>query len=132
MTQQPQPRPVPRTPLDSQLRQALHARGQRCTPARLDVLHALTQSRDHLPVAELQSRISRDDRRYDTTTVYRTVTALQALGLIHEIAVVGHPTRYGLTSPPHHHAICTCFPSLSRVRSTIPVSSFGPRSLTLT
>ncbi len=40
-----------------------------------------------------------------TTTVYRTLETLTAVGLLHSVPGPG-PTRYGLTGEQHHHTVC--------------------------
>jgi Fe2+ or Zn2+ uptake regulation protein len=42
----------------------------------------------------------------DETTIYRTVSRLEELDLIHHVAIPDRASRYGLNTPAHQHAIC--------------------------
>ena len=69
---------------------------------RIAVLQALSVTAGHLTVADLHARVGSD-----VSTVYRTVTTLQELGLVHSVALADEPVSYGLAHQAHHHAVCT-------------------------
>ncbi|MEW2545783.1 transcriptional repressor [Streptomyces sp. NPDC047002] len=110
--------------LGGRVRDRLHAQRLRATPARIAVMAALTDApgvdrRDlapaattravpgHLTVLGLQRAVAALGVPLDGATVYRTVTTLQELGLVHHVAIRDRAARYGLSDPAHHHAICT-------------------------
>ncbi|GAA0221096.1 hypothetical protein GCM10009539_02880 [Cryptosporangium japonicum] len=81
---------------------------ERVTPAKVAVLGALTRADEtppHLTARELGAATAHLGIRLDEATVYRTLTRLEALGLVHAVAM-NHTTRFGLDTPPHHHAVC--------------------------
>jgi hypothetical protein len=41
----------------------------------------------------------------DETTIYRTVTRLEQLDLIHHVTIPDQANRYGLNTPTHHRAL---------------------------
>ena len=65
----------------------------------------------HLSVAEIHQRLLDSNPVEgpppDVATVYRTVTTLVDLGVLHALTVEGGVTTYGLAEHPHHHAVCT-------------------------
>jgi Fur family ferric uptake transcriptional regulator len=89
----------------------LRARGLRRTAPRIAVLATLEPVDGHLSVAEIHQRLLDsspvEGQPPDLATVYRTVTTLVDLGLLHALAVEGGVTTYGLADNPHHHAVCT-------------------------
>ncbi len=87
---------------DVAARTLLRAQGLRCTGVRIAVLQALSAADGHLSVADLHARAGAD-----VSTVYRTVTTLQELGLLHSVALADQPVSYGLAHQAHHHAVCT-------------------------
>ncbi|OIK02534.1 hypothetical protein BIV25_02810 [Streptomyces sp. MUSC 14] len=87
------------------LRALLRRGGLRCTAARLLVLAVLGAPECHLSAAEIRAELPRIGSAVHHTTVYRTLDALTAVGLVHVVHGPG-PTRYGITGEPHHHAVC--------------------------
>jgi Fur family transcriptional regulator, ferric uptake regulator len=89
----------------------LRARGLRRTAPRIAVLATLEPVRGHLSVAEIHRRLLGanpiDGPPPDLATIYRTVTTLVELGVLHALTVEGGVTTYGLAEDPHHHAVCT-------------------------
>ena len=88
-----------------------HARGLRRTAPRIAVLATLELVDGHLSVAEIHRRLLEsnpaDGPPPDLATVYRTVTTLVELGVLHALSVEGGVSTYGLAEEPHHHAVCT-------------------------
>ncbi|MCA1217860.1 Fur family transcriptional regulator [Streptomyces sp. 8L] len=111
--------------LGGHVRDHLHRRNLRATPARIVVMGVLAGApgadrRDrapapsatfavpgHLTVLGLQRAIADLAIPFDSTTIYRAVTTLQDVGLVHHVAIRDRAARYGLSDPAHHHAICT-------------------------
>jgi len=95
---------------ESRARALLRRHGLRCTTARLAVLAALVQAEPvagHLTATQIQQRLIDAGREVDVTTVYRTVSTLVDLGILHALSVDDRAATYGLAEEPHHHAVCT-------------------------
>lgn len=96
-----------RPTLDELLAQ-LRARGQRATTARRAVLAELLAAGDtHLTADELARRIHAEHPAIHLSTVYRTLDALAAAGLIVVARFADQPLTYHLAGDVHHHAVCT-------------------------
>src|SRR5689334_2561362 len=91
---------------DAEARQLLRDAGIKVTTARLLVLGVLAEADAHLGVHDIDARVNAIAPPIDVSTVYRTVSRLEELGLVHSIST---PTEalYGLARRPHHHAVCT-------------------------
>lgn len=113
--------PAPQSPAQ-RIGELLRARGLRRTAPRIAVLATLEPVHGHLSVAEIHQRLLEakpvesggSSRKQliagpppDLATVYRTVTTLVELGVLHALTVEGGVTTYGLAENPHHHAVCT-------------------------
>lgn len=95
---------------DELVRSLLNARGLRCTTPRLAVLSVLGEtplSAGHLTVAQIHRQLVDQQRGVDLATVYRTVSTLVDLGVVHALTVDERGTTYGPVDEPHHHAVCT-------------------------
>jgi Fur family ferric uptake transcriptional regulator len=116
--------------LSERNRDLLHQHNLRITPARMAIMSVLAHApgiecRDGDDPAAAQRRDWTADRipghltaqgihdatvnlgiPLDGATVYRTVTTLSELGIVHQVAIAERATRFGLNTPPHHHAIC--------------------------
>ncbi len=81
--------------------------GGRVTAARRAVITALLDgSREHLTAEDVAERVQRQHPDVHLSTVYRTLEALEELGVATH-AHLGHgPSTYHLASDPHHHAVC--------------------------
>ncbi len=88
----------------------LHVAGLRVTTARRAVLRELLAAGDaHLGVDELASRVAQAHPAIHLSTVYRTLDALTAAGILTEARVADHPVTFHLAGDTHHHAVCsTC------------------------
>lgn len=101
---------------DRQVREMLHGYGLRSTAQRIAVLHVLDvaevggneQSRVHLTASQIHDRLRDSGNHINLTTVYRTLTTLVNLGVLHTItAHADQPTSYGFATAAHHHVVCT-------------------------
>ena len=76
----------------------------KATPARLSILDLLTHTRAPLSIRDIEVKIK---GTIDTATLYRTVEALQAIGLVTLIDFKHGHAHYELsTGQHHHHLIC--------------------------
>ncbi|HUO37906.1 MAG TPA: Fur family transcriptional regulator [Mycobacterium sp.] len=88
------------------VRQVLRSDGGRVTTARVLVLQILADAGEHLSAQQIHQRVSAAAPSLNVSTVYRTLTRLEELELIHALPTPGE-TLYGIADQPHHHAICT-------------------------
>lgn len=90
--------------------EVLRARGLRRMPSRIAIL-AVLEIYGHLSVAQIQRLLREaapaDAGVPDLATVYRTVTTLVDMGILHTLAADGGVTKYGWIGNPHHHGVCT-------------------------
>jgi len=86
--------------------EGLRAAGVRVTAARRAVVHALVDADDHVTADELAERIA--DRQPDVhrSTVYRTLDALERLGVVTHVHLGHGRAVYHLTDRMHQHAVC--------------------------
>jgi Fe2+ or Zn2+ uptake regulation protein len=125
----------------AQLRGLLRGYNLRITPARMAIMYALANApsadrRDfetlndshhrgrltvdipgHMTARNIHDAIVEMGIPLDEATVYRTVTTLSELGLVHHVAIPERASRFGLNTPPHHHAICDRCGLLRAVRA---------------
>ena len=85
----------------------LRSVGARVTKPRRAVLEALASAGPH-PDAEALAKAARQiDSSVHLATVYRTLDALEDLGVITHIHLGHGRSTYHLPSEMHHHAVCT-------------------------
>lgn len=60
-----------------------------------------------MTAAQIHDRLHADGMSIDLTTVYRGLTTLVELGVLHAIAHHSTLTTYGIVGIAHHHAVCT-------------------------
>lgn len=91
------------------IRALLRGHDLRCTTTRLAVLEVLDANIGvgHLSVAQIHHRLAEQGREVDVTTVYRTLSTLVDLGVLHALTINERVTTYGFADEPHHHAVCT-------------------------
>ena len=81
---------------------ALRRAGLRATQQRCTILAALMQSDDHPTADELFGRTRALDETVSFATVYRTLGALEAAGLIRRVPFGDASARYEITPPAEH------------------------------
>ncbi|MET8599642.1 MULTISPECIES: Fur family transcriptional regulator [Streptomyces] len=86
-------------------RALLRRHGLRCTAGRLRLLALLRSSGRHLTPTQICDQLARTGSGHHSTTVYRSLEALTAVGVLHAVPGPG-PTRYGVSDEPHHHVVC--------------------------
>lgn len=91
--------------LDSALT-ALREAGARVTTARRAVLAALVGAPDHLTADDVAEEVRRLHPDVHRSTIYRTLDALERLGVV-EHAHLGHGRAvFHLAVDAHHHLVC--------------------------
>lgn len=86
----------------------LRENGLRATPGRIQVLETLSREKHPVTVDRLMRTLPQGT---DTVTVYRTLEALHAAGLVERTDLQHGHAHYELRHgrPHHHHAVCrTC------------------------
>ncbi|MGH9245540.1 MAG: Fur family transcriptional regulator [Acidimicrobiales bacterium] len=81
--------------------------GGRVTTARRAVLAALLEpDAYHLSAEDVAARVQARHPDVHLSTVYRTLEALEAMGLLSHVHLGHGPSTYHLADRPHHHAVC--------------------------
>ena len=94
-------------PVLDELLDRVRAGGGRITTARRAVLRALLEPpADHLGAEDVAARVQRRHPDIHLSTIYRTLEALEDLGLLTHVHLGHGPSTYHLTDRPHHHAVC--------------------------
>lgn len=89
--------------------QTLKAKGLRVTPQRFAVYANLLARKDHPTVEQLLGDLNQDFPVSSQATIYSSLQALQAVGLVREVLLEPGVTRYDANVHPHHHFRChTC------------------------
>jgi Fur family transcriptional regulator, peroxide stress response regulator len=89
-----------------ELADRLHAQGLKCTPQRLAIYAALTASAAHPSVDDLYCEVRGRYPMLSRNTVYQTLEALSALGLVQAIRTGRQHIRYDGNLSEHHHLVC--------------------------
>jgi Fur family ferric uptake transcriptional regulator len=86
----------------------VRARGGRMTAPRRAILEVLLAGggHEHLTAEDLVAGVRRLLPRVAESTVYRTLTALEDLGVINHVHLGHGPSTYHLTSRTHRHLVC--------------------------
>ncbi|WP_411958112.1 Fur family transcriptional regulator [Paracoccus homiensis] len=85
-----------------QLENALREAGVRVTRQRAALLRIIAASEDHPDAAELHRRAETAGAGVSLATVYRTLTTLQARGVIEKLEFQDQPARWEAADQHHH------------------------------
>ncbi len=66
----------------------------------------LEASPRHLSATELEQQLRNAGWRSDLSGIHRAMVTFIDRGLVHTLPTAG-PVAYGISTPAHHHAICT-------------------------
>jgi Fur family peroxide stress response transcriptional regulator len=81
--------------------------GLKATPQRLAVLKALLTSREHPGPEAVFRQVRGELSSISLATVYKTLDALEAAGLVERVTPLSDGRRYDANRAPHHHLVCT-------------------------
>ncbi len=82
--------------------------GGRVTDARRRVLEVLVDAgNEHLSADEVAARVHRTAPDVHLSTIYRTLEALEEMGVLTQARLGDGPASYHLASDRHHHAVCS-------------------------
>lgn len=84
----------------------LRSGGVRITSARRAVIEALVDGDDHVTADELAARVAGAAPDVHLSTVYRTLDALERLGVVTHVHLGHGRAVYHLADRMHHHAVC--------------------------
>ncbi len=102
----------------SGVREQLHERGMRWTPQRRTVIEVLAASSGHVTSAELIERCRARDPQTIPSTVYRTLDALEQLGLVrHGHGADGREEFHVGPDAEHGHLYCADCGARSEIRA---------------
>jgi Fe2+ or Zn2+ uptake regulation protein len=85
----------------------LHARGERMTVPRRSVLLALAARQGHVSAEQVVTDVAALVPSVHRSSVYRTLDALTAAGLLQHVHLGHGATAYHLVKHAHPHAQCT-------------------------
>ena len=91
---------------DVQLRSAFNSAGLRLTRQRLLICRELAGRCDHPDVERLYKAVKPRLRRMSLFTVYRTVNALEEVGMVWRVATWKGHARYDGNVEAHAHFLC--------------------------
>lgn len=89
------------------LAQACREAGLKATPQRLAVLKALLMSHEHPGPEAVFRQVRGELSAISLGTVYKTLDALEAAGLVERVTPLSDGRRYDANRTPHHHLVCT-------------------------
>jgi Fur family ferric uptake transcriptional regulator len=84
----------------------LRAHGGRVTGARRSLLSVLVSAHGHLTADELAARVQAEHPDVHLSTIYRSLDALEQLGLVDHVHLGHGRAVYHLTDDPHQHLVC--------------------------
>ena len=93
-------------PHADQVMQTLRSKGLRVTPQRFAVYANLLGRTDHPTAEQILHALNRDAPTSSQATVYSSLQALQAVGLVHEVLLEEGVCRYDANTTAHHHFRC--------------------------
>lgn len=92
--------------MDDMVRRCRDA-GMNVTPQRMAVYRALLESEDHPSPEMLYQEVRQSMPSLSLATIYKTLEALERLGLVHEVALISDSRRYDANLSSHHHLVCS-------------------------
>ena len=86
--------------------QKLKSKGLRVTPQRFAVYADLLARSDHPTAEQISSNLNQDVPASSQATVYNSLQALRAVGLVREVLLEEGVCRYDANIELHHHFRC--------------------------
>ena len=84
----------------------LRARGGRITSARRALVRALVEAHGHVTADDLAAEVQRAQPDVHRSTIYRTLDALEELGVVDHTHLGHGRAVYHLTDDRHQHLVC--------------------------
>ena len=92
---------------DSELADALRARGQRVTPQRLVIHRMLREQNRHMSADQVLGAVEERLPNVSLPTVYSTLELLEELSLVRRVGEIGGRVLFDSRLDEHHHAACS-------------------------
>ena len=86
--------------------EALHERGVRVTPQRAHIWRVLVETGDHFTAEGIRERVSGSLPGLELSTVYRSLEALRAAGLVADSRLPEGPRVFEARPALHPHMVC--------------------------
>lgn len=84
----------------------LAKQGMRRTAPRQCILEALFTSDGHVTAESLAEEVQKTHPCVDVSTVYRTLTVLEGLGIVDHVHLAHGPAIFHLAEDDHQHLVC--------------------------
>src|SRR5436190_24038098 len=84
----------------------LRARGGRITAARRALVTALLEADTHVTADDLATLVQAAHPEVHRSTIYRTLDALEQLGIVDHVHLGHGRAVYHLSDEPHNHLVC--------------------------
>ncbi|MCE7735026.1 MAG: transcriptional repressor [Candidatus Heimdallarchaeota archaeon] len=91
---------------DEELVSLLHQKGFKVTPQRFAIFRYLSNNESHPSADIIFADIKKDLPTISKGTVYKTLSMLSEIGVIHELNYGTGPTRYDINTALHINIIC--------------------------
>jgi Fe2+ or Zn2+ uptake regulation protein len=99
-------RPVPHDDVE-QIIARLRQRGGRATGTRRATVSVLLRAgANHMSAEDITAQVQAEHPDVAASTIYRTLTALEELGVVEHVHLGHGPSTYHLVSDPHQHLVC--------------------------
>ena len=92
--------------INDEIVETFKKKGYRVTKQRLIILDALRNTTTHPTAEEIYELVKLQNPNISLGTVYRTLGALEELGLLQKISCGESYSRYDANVEKHYHAIC--------------------------
>lgn len=99
--------------------ETVRSSGGRMTHARIAVLQALVDARTHVTAEDLLKMVQKDSPEIHLSTVYRTLDALENLGVVDHVHLGHGRAVYHLTDNAHQHIVCERCSSVEEVPASL-------------
>ncbi len=80
--------------------------GIRVTPQRVAVFRELAATSEHPAAQTVYERVKREMPSISLDTVYRTLSRLEAEGIVANVGTTEGTVRYDARTEPHYHFVC--------------------------
>lgn len=103
--------------MDKRFTESLKERGIRVTPQRAHIWRALAGSGRHFTAEELREQVEEALPGLEVSTVYRTLEALNEVGLVVESRLPEGPRIFEANPSPHPHLVCESCGNISHLET---------------
>lgn len=86
--------------------ESLRTHGGRVSAPRRIIIEALLDAGHHVTAEDLATTVQEENPEIHLTTVYRTLDALEGLGLIYHVHLGHGPAQWHLADNSHLHLLC--------------------------